>query len=261
VNLGIPRRLLVVVLVPVVGACWSDSNDSRSATAGLPTLRQDLEANEWVLDRSATSLSLDDDNPITLVIQDDAISGIGPCNTYRGRFELDGDTVEISDLALTQRACVPSTMEAEDEFMRALAASDSVEVSDDRLVLSDGGRLVFEKFDAEEAILGTWPIVNVAAGDGIVSVVPGTDPTLTFDDGTLGMTTGCNTGGSSWMLDGDVLTIDRMRLTLKACAEPAVMEQEASLIAALESSARVELAPNELILLDDHGSIVLVAAR
>jgi heat shock protein HslJ len=263
VKLRIRRRFLVVLLVPVASACWSDSNDSRSATAGLPALRQDLEANEWVLDRSASSLSVDDDNPITLVIRDDAISGTGPCNTYRGQFDLDDDSVEISDLAFTRRACADSTMEAEDEFFRSLAASDSVEVSDDRLVLRDGGRLVFEKFDVEEAILGPWPIVDVAAGDAIVSVIPGTDPTLTFDnDGNLALTTGCNSGGGSWMLDGDVLTIDRTRLTLKACAEPTgVMEQEASLVSALESSARVEVAPNELIILDDQGSIVLVAAR
>jgi heat shock protein HslJ len=130
-------------------------------------------------------------------------------------------------------------------------------------VLSDGGRLAFEKFDADQALLGVWPIVNIASDGSLVSVIPGTEPTVTFDsDETFALTTGCNTGGGSWELDGDVLTTDEMLLTLKQCADPpGVMAQEAALVSALESSARVELAPNELMILDGEGSVVLIAAR
>ena len=255
--------VMAATIVVALGGCWSDDNDSRSATAGLPTLRQDLEANEWVLDRADSSLTVDDTAPVTLGIAGDAVSGSGPCNVYRGEFDLDGDEVEITDLVTTRRACEASTMEAEAEFLAALESSTRVGLDDDRLVLSDGGRLVFDPFDTDEAIAGAWSVVDTAVDDGIVSVLPGSAPTLTFDaDDTLVLTTGCNTASGSWALDGDRLTVDPMRVTLKHCDDPAgVMEQEAALIAAVESSDRVELAPDGLTLLDDQGLIVLLAKR
>jgi heat shock protein HslJ len=68
--------------------------------------------------------------------------------------------------------------------------------------------------------------------------------------------------GSSWELDGDGLTIGPPRTTLMACVEPpGVMGQEAALQLALESAARVEVAPRALTILDAEGAIVLDAVR
>jgi len=144
------RVLLSAVLIVLASACWDDDNDSRLATYGLPTLRQAIEDNDWVLDRADSSLTIDDDNPVTLSIRGDSISGMAPCNTYQGTFDLDGDDVEIRDIARTLRACEDRTTEAEDEFFRALEASETVHVADDRLVLTNGGiRLSFQKSDAD----------------------------------------------------------------------------------------------------------------
>jgi heat shock protein HslJ len=269
-----PSLLAVTpVLVAAAAGCgWNDAVDSRSATAGLPTTRQDIEEHEWVLDRDNSSLTVDDDNPATLSVTDDDVSGTAPCNAYRGTFDLGGELgdggVEISDIALTRRACEAATMRSEDEFIAALEAVDHVSVDrdDDRMTLTnddDQIHLAFRAYDADELLATTWDIVNVNTGDAIESVLPGTEPTVAFDpDGNLTLETGCNTAGSSWELDGHELSVDPMRITQKACPEPeGVMDQEAALVRALESADRVEIAPGELVVLDADGRIRLVAVE
>ena len=274
------RRLVLAVGVMAAlglaasGCGWNDDVDSRAATAGLPSTRVDIEAHEWVLDREDSSLTVDDDNPVTLRVDGDTVTGRAPCNTYRGAFELGADdSVEIGPLALTRMACPGSAMEAEDEYVAALETVDHVEVDvdeegrddADRMVLTggDGVRLSFRSYDAEELLVGTWTITGVATGDSVDSMLDGTEPTISFgEDGDLTMETGCNTAGSSWELDGDELTVERARTTLMACDDPpGVMEQEAALLRALESAARVEVAPDTLTILDAEGAIAIVAVR
>jgi heat shock protein HslJ len=272
----VPRLSLLavtVVLAAAAGCGWNDAVDSRSATAGLPSIRLDLEEHEWVLDRADSSLTVDDDNPVTLSVTGDDVSGTAPCNAYRGTFDLGGELgdggVEISDIVLTKRACEAATMRSEDEFIAALEAVDHVSVGedDDRMTLTnqdDGGvRLAFRAYDADELLATTWDIVNVDTGDAIESVLPGTEPTVAFDpDGNVTLETGCNTAGSSWELDGHELTVESMRVTLMACPEPeGVVDQEAALVRALESADRVEIAPGELVVLDADGRITLVAVE
>ena len=146
-----PRPIAAVALAALaalVAGCGPTSVYSRSETAGVPSVRRDLEGHEWVLDRPASSLTGDDGELITLTIDGDAVSGRGPCNSYRGHFELDEHTVHISDLAMTKMACEPPAMRAEDEWVAALTAVDHAEVNDegDRMVLE--GDDVHLEFDA-----------------------------------------------------------------------------------------------------------------
>jgi heat shock protein HslJ len=144
------RALAVVTLALALSACgWNDAIDSRSATAGVPSTRVDVEAHEWVLQRSDSSLRVDDGTPVTLRVRDDVVSGAAPCNTYRAAFDLDGDdAVRISDVALTRQSCEESTMRAEHEFVAALEAADHVTVDHDgdRMTLTGDGDAVRLEF-------------------------------------------------------------------------------------------------------------------
>jgi hypothetical protein len=46
----------------------------------VPSTRQAVEAHEWVLVRDDSSLGTDDDNPVTLSVRGDVVSGTAPCN-------------------------------------------------------------------------------------------------------------------------------------------------------------------------------------
>lgn len=265
-----PRRLLPLTLLAVVaaGCGWNDAVDSRSATAGLPDTRQLVQEHEWVLDRDDSSLAVDDDNPVTLSVVGDDVSGSAPCNTYRGEISLGGgDAVDITDIALTLRDCGDATMDAEEEYVAALDAVDSVDVDEDdneRLVLHNGDvHLAYRPYDADELIVGTWNIVNVATGDAIESVLDSTEPTVSFtDDGDVALETGCNTAASTWELDGHALSVEPLRITQMACDAPAgVMDQEAALVTALEAADRIEIAPGRLTIIDENHAITLIALQ
>jgi heat shock protein HslJ len=255
---GVAWVLAGLIAVSAVGCANSEGD-----TNGLRSTPVDLEATDWVLVRADSSLTTDDDSPVTLAVGDNRVSGTGPCNAFNGDLDLDGDSVEITHLAGTLRACDDSIMDAEGEFFAALEAVDTIDLSDDRLVLSSdqGANLTFRAFDAREHLVGEWAIVNVATGNAIESVLPDTDPSVTFrDNGTVTLATGCNDGEGFWQLDGDALTVGPLRQTRKFCSDPeGVMRQEAALVRALESADRVQVTPANLTILNDRGHIALVA--
>lgn len=156
------RPLLLVpaaVAVLVLAACAEPpQHGTRSATAGLPDLEQSLAASGWLLDPADSSLA---DGPVGLVtlVFDGAggVSGRAPCNTVRGTAAFDGDDgVRIADLASTLMSCEPPVMDAEREYLDALAKVRTADVTDpDRLILSaDGVRLSFTAVDAPGPVTG-----------------------------------------------------------------------------------------------------------
>jgi heat shock protein HslJ len=258
--------IAVVAVLGVAGCSWT-SNDTRSATAGLPDTKQQLTAYEWLLDRSDSSLTANDTTATTLTFAaDHLVFGSAPCNLYRGTFAIDEDTVEIRDISQTKRSCPQDVMQAEQEYLTVLQKVRDVDATDrKRLVLTgpEGARLAFSSIDVNDKLEGDWHVANVASSNGVQTVVQGTNPVLTFhDDGTLNVQGGCNTFGTNWAVENGRLTIDRGAQTLKACDQPqGVMEQEAALTSALSSAVDVQIVGDTITLLDDDGSIVLVANR
>jgi heat shock protein HslJ len=257
--MSILRTITVLTLLTVgLTACgWDDDVDSLAATEGLPTLQQKLEAHEWLLDT-------DDDSIVTMAFLDDEVSGRGPCNVYGGALDLDGDDgIEITDVRSTQIACEPTVMEAERDYFDALESVTRATFDDDddeELVLEGGGaELHYDAIDVDELLEGEWEITDVARGDAIESLTAA-PATITFtDDGDVRLVTGCNDATTSFELDGDELTVDDdFPMTEMGC-ESARQEQQDALVAALRAAARVELAPDSLVILDDDGLIVLQA--
>jgi heat shock protein HslJ len=154
------RRRLVSVVVAVfafagVAACSSPtSEDTRSATAGMPNLQQDLAAQHWRLDRRDSSIKTEFDRVVTIEFHDnETVSGRAPCNDYRARYttDLDDWTVTVTDVeTTTRRSCSGSTTRAEREYLHALTLVRDVEFSDGyfHVVLDNatGDRLSYDAF-------------------------------------------------------------------------------------------------------------------
>jgi heat shock protein HslJ len=271
----VPRRPAAIVLIVILcvyglASCRTPTaNDQRDATAGLPDLQQDLAAHEWLLDPGDSSPGNRAARPVTLVFGTDKVSGAGPCNSYRGDLSVDddGDTIAITNLGQTNRACDPTTGRAEREYLAALQKVRDVDLSDGYnqrdLVLSNdtGDRLAFTAIDAHEQLVGTWHVVKVARDNAVRSVIDGTEPVLVFeDDGDVTLDTGCNTARGSFALEGDRLTVEDLAQTRKHCDTPAgVMEQEVALAHALPAAAQIQVVPGTLKLFDENGAILLVA--
>lgn len=262
-----PRRIVAPGLVSIVAAVLvsgcGGTADTRSETYGLPTTLQDLEAERWVLD-GAASTPVVDAGTATLAFEDERVHGSAPCNTFAGPFEVDDDELSIGPLAATRRSCEDERMAAEAVVLGALEAVEQVDVDDDRLVLTGAdATLVFDAADDDVTLEGAWTIVGVAGDDAVTAILAGTEATITLSpDGDATVTTGCNDLAVTWERDGDVLELGEVVQTVQACEEPAgVMDQEASLAAALERTASFELAPGRLTLLDAEDRMVLVATN
>ena len=142
-------RIRLVILVSAVtmllAACSPTNNDSRSATAGVPNELQQLTANAWTLDSTASSLSLPSDAHITVEFTTTKrVSGRAPCNSYHGGFTIDGATIRVGPLGQTLAACPSEAASAaEHRYLMALERIDTVEPSDrDHLLLSGGTGLL-----------------------------------------------------------------------------------------------------------------------
>ncbi|NOX63024.1 MAG: META domain-containing protein [Chloroflexi bacterium] len=79
--------------------------------------------------------------------------------------------------------------------------------------------------------------------------------TLEFNGGQIAGNAGCNRFGGTYVLDGDSLTIEIGPLTMMACAEP-VMEQENAYLAALGQVAAYAVEDDRLTLTNAEGAIV-----
>lgn len=259
--------VLLALAAGLLAACGSDdgSGDGATTTEAAAPVTGSLTGPEWVLDADRSSIDLPDGAAATLTVDGGTVSGVGPCNSYRGSIQVDGSDVTIGSLAETMMACEQPLMDAQDAFTAALRSAQTAEVDGDTLVLTgaDDTTLTFTAVDPTEQVLGDWDIVEVAKPDAIVSVREGTSPTLTFAaDGSMAVDTSCNTGGGPYELDGESITIGPVAVTERACLDPAgVMRQEARILAALDQAETFDATPDRLTLLDSQGTIVLGAVR
>lgn len=64
---------------------------------------------------------------------------------------------------------------------------------------------------------------------------------LSFGDGRLGVSGGCNRAGAAYALDGDKLQIKSFQTTLMACQDQRLMQMDSEIAKLLEGSARVAI--------------------
>lgn len=126
-----------------------------STVAQRSTTMQSLKGTNWTL----SSWTQEDGarplggarEAITVAFSDGTISGSGGCNRFSGSYRWLGNRLNVSELIASTIACEPSVMAREASFMAALAAIQSVEVSDGGLRLGyntevgKSGTLIFQR--------------------------------------------------------------------------------------------------------------------
>lgn len=135
--------VIIAFLFVAMGAGCSGSNaPDGSAAQGASSPDTTLAGPTWRLvafGEEADSLSVTKDAEITAVFSEGGrVSGSGGCNSYSASFERSGDSLTISRVASTKKACRPPLMEQERRFFSALRSVQSWRREDDRLDLTDG---------------------------------------------------------------------------------------------------------------------------
>ena len=88
--------------------------------------------------------------------------------------------------------------------------------------------------------------------------LPDTRVTITFADGQVSGSAGCNNYFGTYEMDGSSLTIGQVGSTMMACFPDEVVLQETAFLANLGNVAGYEIVDNQLHLLDADGQTILI---
>jgi heat shock protein HslJ len=90
--------------------------------------------------------------------------------------------------------------------------------------------------------------------------IEGSTLTISFEDGQIHGSAGCNSYGGSYEVDGGKITISEIFSTLMACPEPeGLMEQETMFLQFLGNAQRFEIVDGQLqIFWSDHEALTFV---
>lgn len=237
---------IVLACTLLLAACSSTDSGDGAATSTPSEASAQLAGTSWVLESMGDQQAADDTSATLQFSEDGEVSGSGGCNNYSGEFTTDGETLKVGELAVTLMACEGPVGDQESAFLSALAETQRFAIDEDALTLSDedGADLLVFAAQSNE-LVGTWIVTGYNDGEqAVVSVLEDTEAEVSFDEeGNISGTGGCNRLMGTFTADQGNVSVDPMAMTKMACPEPlGVMEQEAALIAALESAAtyRVE---------------------
>jgi heat shock protein HslJ len=97
---------------------------------------------EWVVETVGGRSTVDESRATIEFLPEGRIAGDGSCNRYSGQWSLNGETLEVGQLAVTRMACEPALMDQEDRFLRHLQSARSFDISHrGGLLLSSEGQV------------------------------------------------------------------------------------------------------------------------
>jgi heat shock protein HslJ/uncharacterized membrane protein len=230
----------------------SDATHPLSARVSLPDGRflagccripaQPLEGTSWRL-ASPPGLAGEAKDakaaPITVRFADGRASGFSGCNRFTGAYTREGDTLTVGRLAGTMMACPEPRMAAERAFLDGLSGSHRVAIAGELLTLApaSGAPLAFQAEPPPTLEGVAWNVTGFNNGrQAVVSPRTGTTVTLSFENGKVTGSTGCNTFRATYPSEGNRLAIGPAATTRKFCAAEGVMEQERQFLAALKTA-------------------------
>lgn len=260
-----PGLATIFAILFLLSGCATAVPSGEEPPSSPPDTGDALAGTAWVLD-SMGGEAADDSTVMTLQFASDGtLSGSGGCNRFNGAFTAVGEDIAIEPLATTMMACEPAVMEQETLFLTALQGAKSFAVNGAKLTLSDASGIELLLFVAQSNELpgSAWVVTGYNDGLGVSSPLLDTVVEVSFgEDGNISGSGGCNGFTGNFTAEAGTLSIERLASTKKLCTEPdGVMEQEAALMAALESATAYSMEGPDLTLTRTDGSTAVTLTR
>ncbi|CAM3621882.1 META domain-containing protein [Kibdelosporangium persicum] len=190
-------------------------------TAKQPTA---LEGTPWVVNTVVENTSAKPPAaPALLTLDHGTVLVTTPCNSLEGRYQATTEKITFHDVKSTDAACPQA-----DEVLPVIDGELGYKVDGETLTFthSSGKGLQFSVGSLDRNLADK----QFASDDGRT--------VLTFKDGVVAATVGCNDMSGPAVTVNGKLIVQRPARTLKAC-EPALMEQEDQMMTFLTSSPEV----------------------
>lgn len=246
------RGLLGVASVLVVCSCGSDSGGPATTTPDdvRPTGRVFV----------TTDADVPGGGPLTLdFTDDDRLLASAGCNSMNGPVRLDDGKLVATDLAMTEMACPPERMEADEWMSDLLLAEPAWEMSDDDTLVLTAGDLVVTLTDRDvvqpPAALTdqVWKVDTLIAGDVASSVPAGVEAFFTItSEGKITGSGGCNGFGGNVVIADGTVTFGQLGSTLVGC-EADVAQVESHLLTVLQGEVQFAISGDRLTLTAESG--------
>jgi heat shock protein HslJ len=208
---------------------------------------------EWRLEQGTYDgqpIAVVADHPITLRIEGGQAGGTSGCNQYGGEVGLDGWSIRIGPVSMTEMACDEPVMAAEGMYVAALTDVTTVEHSRSLVLTGPNSELRYSIVvpEPDAALVGTtWVLDTLISGDA-ASSIGGERATLTLDDqGGLEGTTGCRAFRAAYQADGASVRVTDLDVDDVICTE-AISRQDRSVLAVIESGFQVAIEGRRLTL-------------
>jgi heat shock protein HslJ len=178
---------------------------------------------------------------VSLLMEGGQAGGSGGCNSYFTSYELNGFDLSFGPAGSTMMACLPPIMDIEQSYLENLGLVTSYQSGGIQMAFLDAeGNFILE-FDVAppESVVGSWVATGINnQNDAVVTTAITTEVTAEFSaDGDLTGFDGCNSYFTTYVVDGDAITIDpAIGQTMMACPSDEHAEQSQAYLAALTNS-------------------------
>ncbi len=167
------------------------------------------------------------------------------CNSLDARYAIEGGRFVLRDVGWTEIGCEPEFLELEDWYFEFLQSSPAITVDGDTLVL-DGDDTRIEYLDQEVAtpdldLVGpTWTVESIVEGDAVLFTAWPTPATIRFaPEGTVEVSTGCNSGVGTYTVDGATVTFADVAVTERGCTDDTSQQLESAVLAVVHGGQPV----------------------
>jgi heat shock protein HslJ len=200
---------------------------------------------------------------VSLLMENGRAGGSGGCNNYFASYEIDGFDVTFDEIGATLMACVGPAGDVETAYFANLGLVASYQSGGIQMALLDADGDFILEFDLapEATVVGSWVAqgINNQVG-GVVSSESTSAVTAEYGAaGELSGNDGCNSYSTSYVVDGDDITIAPEIVTTRmACASDELTEQSQWYYGALAATTTWAVDVNGALELRDDGGALQV---
>jgi heat shock protein HslJ len=248
-----PRTAIALLALAglTLAACGSD--DSGSSDGSLTAA--DLDGRTFV-STEVTGYDLVEGTEINMTFLADSMSVSGGCNSMNGGFEIDEGVLTAGPFAATMMACDQPLMDQDtwlDEFLTSLP---TIELDGETLTLAGGETTItLAELQPSELVDTKWIVTGTVANEAISSVpADSTASIMIAPDDSVSVDTGCNTGSGTVVITDTTLTFGPIAITKRACADEAINQLEAAVLAVLQGEVTYTIDGDSLSLRSGDGA-------
>jgi autotransporter-associated beta strand protein len=228
------RHTVVLLAVLLMAACGREAAPTGGGTTPPPADQGALRGRTFT-----ASAITDQGRPRALVAgtlvkvrftDDGRVVVNAGCNTLSGPVTVDGGTLRVADMSVTEMGCDPARHEQDKFLVDLFAGNPAYRLDGDHLVLGSSDRGLELKQERTLPLVGpVWKADTVIVGTMAGSAPAGVHATLVFGPDQVTISGLCNLDRVEYRAAGSTITFRPGQLAGKVCEENVMLLEQATL--------------------------------